>query len=55
MPNDLNSRELVSSPDNMADFILHTIYVYSKNKKKYHTFSSENYHFYSREKMQYIA
>ena len=29
--------------------------VLSKNKKKYHNFSSENYHFYSRKKLQYIT
>ena len=32
-----------------------TIYVMSKNKKKYHNFSYENYYFYSREKSMYIA
>ena len=27
----------------------------SKNKKKHHNYSSENYHFYIREILQYIA
>ena len=31
-----------------------TIYVLSKNKKKYHKFSSEKYHFHSFEISQYI-
>ena len=32
-----------------------TINVLSKNKKKYNSFSFENYHFHSREKLQYIT
>ena len=32
-----------------------TIYVLSKNKKNVTIYSSENYHFYSREILQYIA
>ena len=34
---------------------IHIIYVLSKNKKKYHNFSSEEHHFYRSEKSQYIA
>ena len=32
-----------------------TINVLSKNKKKHHNFSSENYLFYCRENLQYIT
>ena len=49
------SNRYVSTNGHLYCVFSPTIYVLSKNKRKYLNFLSENYHFYSREKLQYIT